>query len=191
MASKKRFIAERFLCTKQKNNLKYAVYFELQMSNFCRNKWTPLCYLCLSSDQNGFWIPKKGPKHILLAFKDFRRVASLSSCFHSLFICLLTLTDLSNTPVLCPKCHVPVLGWVWVFLLCAPDWCSRWANWIEEWPHHFWIWKPSLKQEYANHNTRHILRSCYGARRRITACCPLRRGTYPSHSSSPSFDIKI
>lgn len=54
--------------------------------------------------------PVKGPEHILLAFKDFRRVASLSSCFHSLFICLLTLTDLSNTPVLCPKCHVPVLG---------------------------------------------------------------------------------
>lgn len=126
--------------------------------------------------------------HCLLLKTSERWQDSLSSCFHLLFIWLLTLTDLSVTSVLCPKCHMPSLRWFWDFLLCVPSWCLVVPDQL---PHHFWIWKPSLKQEYANHNSGHILRRCHAERRRITACCPVRRGPYPSRSSSPFFDTKI
>lgn len=56
----------------------------------------------------------KSPEKILdtnlLASKDFRKVARFSFCFHLLFICLLTLSDLSVSLVPCPRCHMPALG---------------------------------------------------------------------------------
>lgn len=165
------------------------------MSKSCRNEWTHLCYLCVPSDQNGFWVPREDPEHILLAFKDFIKVARFSVFLFPFVIYLLV----NTVWAFCHHCAVSQVPHACTGMslgLPAPctqlmSGCSTSAGWIEEWPHHFWIWKPSLKQEYANHNPGHMLRSCCGERRRIAACCPVRRGTYPSLSSSPFFDTKI
>lgn len=165
------------------------------MSKSCRNERTQLSYLCVWSGQNGFWVPRKVPEHILLSFKDFRKVARFSIFLLPFVIYLLVNTDRP----FCHPCAVSQVPHATIEMslgfpaLCTRSMsgCSRSACLIEQWPHHFWIWKPSLKQEYANHNPGHILRRCYGEGRRITACCTVRRGTDPSHSSSPLFGSKI
>lgn len=96
------------------------------MSKSCRNEWT---HLCESSDLNGFTVPRKGPEHILLASKDFGKVARFcllaSICYF--FACN---TDWPSChPVLCPKCHEPALGWALDFQLMSGS--SRSAAWIE------------------------------------------------------------
>lgn len=94
-------------------------------------------------------------------------------------------------PVLCPKCHMPALGWVWDSLLHAPSWCLAVPHgWIEQWPHHFWIWKPSLKQEYASHNPGHIEELLW-REEEDHWLLPCEERYYPSHSSFPFFDTKI